>query len=76
MGQLHIDPLTSAAPDTRLATRNKRPVNMEKYVKVTRSRRVDREKPKHPSRFEPYSAKGAGVEQRRQDWKQRRREET
>ena len=75
MGQFRFDPLTSAAPDARLATRNKGSVNMEKYVKVTRSRRVDREKPKHTSRFEPYNTKGAGVEQRRQDWEQKRREE-
>jgi hypothetical protein len=48
---------------------------MEKYVKVTRLRRVDREKSNHTFRFEPYSAKGADAEQRRQDWKQKQHEE-
>jgi len=75
VGQFHIDPLTSAVPGARLTTRNKGPVNMEKYVKSTRSHRVDREKPKHNFRFEPYSAKGANAVQRRQDWKQTPREE-
>jgi hypothetical protein len=75
VGQFHIDPLTSAVPGARLTTRNKGPVNMEKYVKSTRSHRVDREKPKHNFRFEPYSAKGADAGQRRQDWKQKPREE-
>lgn len=67
--------LTSAVPGAGLATHNKGPVNMEKYVKVTRLCRVDREKPKHTSRFEPYSTKGADAEQRRQGWKQQQREE-
>jgi hypothetical protein len=67
VGQFHKDPLTSAVPGARLTTRNKGPVNMEKYVKVTRPHRVDREKPKHNSRFEPYSAKGADAARRRQD---------
>ncbi len=48
---------------------------MEKYVKVTRSHRVDREKSKHNFRFEPYRAKGAGAAQRHQDWKKKPREE-
>lgn len=75
VGQFPIDPLTSAVPGAGLATHNKGPVNMEKYVKVTRLCRVNREKPKHTSRFEPYSAKGADAEQRRQGWKQQPREE-
>ena len=75
MGQFHIDLLTSAVPGARLTTRNKAPVNMEKYVKLTRSHRVDREKQKHNFRYEPYRAKGADATQRRQDWKEKPREE-
>ena len=75
VGQFHFDPLTSAVPGARLATSNEGPVNMEKYVKVTRPHRVDREKPKHNVRFEPYSAKGADTTQRRQEWKEKLRGE-
>ena len=44
-------------------------------MKVTRAHRVDREKPKHNFRFEPYNAKGADAAQRHQDWKKELREE-